>query len=117
MKTQSFQKRSHGFTLVELMIVVAILGILVSVAFPNYMKSRSQTQKQTCIENLSQIESAKQVWGMENGKKEGDVPQTDDLIGSTSYIKRMPECAGGGTYDFKGIGETATCTEAGHILN
>lgn len=117
MKTKSFQKRSRGFTLVELMIVVAILGILLSVAFPNYLKSRTQARKQMCIENLSQIESAKQVWGMENGKKDGDVPVKADLIGPSSYIKRMPECAGGGTYDFKSIGHNATCTEDGHVLD
>jgi prepilin-type N-terminal cleavage/methylation domain-containing protein len=116
MKTNRFQKRSSGFTLVELMIVVAILGILLAVAFPNYLKSRTQARKQTCIENLSQIESAKQVWGVENGKKNGDVPEKADLIGDNSYIKRMPECGGGGTYDFKAIGTTATCTESGHVL-
>ncbi len=116
MKTKSFQKRSRGFTLVELMIVVAILGVLLSVAFPNYLKSRSQARKQMCIENLPQIEAAKQVWGMENGKKDGDVPVKTDLIGPPSYIKRMPECAGGGTYDFKAIGHNATCTEDGHVL-
>jgi prepilin-type N-terminal cleavage/methylation domain-containing protein len=117
MKTNRFQKRSSGFTLVELMIVVAILGILLAVAFPNYLKSRTQARKQSCISNLSQIESAKQMWGMENGKKEGDVPRTTDLIGDSSYIKRMPECGGGGTYDFKAIGITATCTESGHVLD
>jgi len=116
MKTNKLPASTKGFTLVEIMIVVAIIGILVGLAFPNYMKTRNQARKQTCIENLSQIESAKQVWGVELGKKTGDVPTKDDLIGPTMYIKKMPVCAADGNYDFKAIGVNATCDIEGHVL-
>jgi prepilin-type N-terminal cleavage/methylation domain-containing protein len=115
MKTTVTSSRS-GFTLVEIMIVVAIFGILVSVALPNFLKSRTQAQKQTCISNLSQIETAKQVWGVEHGKKDGDVPSDADLIGPTLYIKIKPQCPGGGTYNYQPIGTIATCNIAGHVL-
>jgi general secretion pathway protein G len=115
--TISHTARRRGFTLLEIMIVVCIIGLLVSMAFPAFMKSRNQARKQACIENISQIESAKQQWGIEVGKKSGDVPQQSDLIGTDRYIKIMPKCPGGGTYDFKPIGTTATCTEAGHVLD
>ena len=111
-------RRRAGFTLVEILIVVAIIGILVAVALPAFMKSRAQARKQVCIENLSQIESAKQQWGLENGKKDGDPPTQTDLIGDTKYIKKMPECPGGGIYEFQAIGRTATCSQRadGHEL-
>lgn len=114
MKTNGFRSSRRGFTLLEMLIVVAIVGILVALAIPNFLKSRVQARKQLCIENLSQIESAKQLWGVEKGKKNGDVPSVSDLIGPNNYIKRMPECAAGGRYEFNGIGEPATCTEPGH---
>ncbi|HEY6226258.1 MAG TPA: prepilin-type N-terminal cleavage/methylation domain-containing protein [Verrucomicrobiae bacterium] len=107
----------RGFTLLEIMIVVCIIGLLVGMAFPAFMKSRNQARKQACLENISQIESAKQQWGIEAGKKSGDVPGQADLIGTDRYIKIMPACPGGGTYDFQPIGTTATCTEAGHVLD
>ena len=116
MKTNSFRRQSRGFTLVEIMNVVAILRILVSLALPNFMKTRAQAQKQTCIENLSQIESAKQIWGVETGKKEGDVPDKTDLIGPSLYIKKMPVCPGGGDYNFEAIGRNASCIIGGHVL-
>lgn len=108
----------RGFTLIEILIVVCIIGILVGLALPAFMKSRAQARKQVCIENISQIESAKQQWGLENGKTDGDTPSLDDLVGSTRYIKKLPECPGGGSYDFQPIGTVATCTQAadGHVL-
>lgn len=114
MNTSGFGSARRGFTLLEILIVVSVVGILVALAIPNFLKSRVQARKQLCIENLSQIESAKQIWGMETGKKDGDIPSKDDLIGSDRYIKRMPQCAAGGSYTLNPIGTTATCSEEGH---
>ena len=116
MKTSNFGSSRRGFTLLEILIVVAILGILVALAMPNFLKSRETAQRHMCIENLSQIESAKQIWGVENGKKDGDVPVESDLIGPVLYIKRMPECVAGGTYSFNAVGANASCTIPGHTL-
>jgi prepilin-type N-terminal cleavage/methylation domain-containing protein len=108
--------RTRGFTLIEIMIVVAIIGIVLALAIPNFLKSRVAARKNICIENLSQIETAKQTWGLENSKKSGDVPNMDDLIGEDKYIKRMPACPGGGTYELNGVGTPATCTQEGHVF-
>jgi len=105
-----------GFTLIEMLIVLGILGIILALAIPNFTRSRAEARKQLCIENLSQIESAKQLWGLENQKHAGSIPLSSDLIGPTSYIKIMPQCAGGGTYSFNGLGANATCTISGHSL-
>lgn len=114
------KKRFHtsrkGFTLVELMIVVTIFGLLLGLALPNFIKARVRARQQLCIENLSQIESAKQIWGVEHAKKDGDVPAEDELVGPSLYIKQDPICPAGGTYTFNGIGANATCTIDGHSL-
>ena len=106
----------QGFTLVEMLIVLAIFGILIALAFPNYLKSRAQARKQLCIENLSQIETAKEVWGAEHSKKNGEIPEEGDLIGDGRYIKKLPVCPAGGVYDFEAVGVIATCTIPGHSL-
>ena len=114
--TLSSLARRRGFTLIEILIVVCIIGIIVGLALPAFMKSRIQARKQVCIENISQLESAKQQWGLENGKTDGDTPVQSDLIGDNRYIKKMPDCPAAGTYDFKPIGTVATCTIEGHVL-
>ncbi len=116
MKGLRFHPRRSGFTLVELMIVVSIFGILLGLALPNFIKARGRARQQLCIENLSQIESAKQIWGVENAKKDGDVPAQTELIGPSLYMKIDPICPAGGTYSLNGIGANATCTIDGHSL-
>jgi prepilin-type N-terminal cleavage/methylation domain-containing protein len=116
MTRQSCSATKQGFTLIEIMIVVGILGLIVALAVPNFLKSRTQARKQICLENLSQIESAKQIWGVESGKQEGAIPAEADLVGPELYIKMTPECPAGGDYDFGAIGVDATCSFPGHTL-
>jgi prepilin-type N-terminal cleavage/methylation domain-containing protein len=69
--------RKAGFTLVEIMIVVAIIGLLAAIAIPNFLKARSTSQQNACINNLRQIDGAIQQWALESGAK-----GTDPVLGA-----------------------------------
>ena len=112
--------RKAGFTLVEIMIVVAIIGLLAAIAIPNFVKARTSSQKNACIANLKQIEGAKATWALENKKTSADTPGTGDLYGTTNYIRDEPKCPGGGTYGLNAVDTKPTCslsTSQGHNLN
>ncbi|MGC8830187.1 MAG: prepilin-type N-terminal cleavage/methylation domain-containing protein [Verrucomicrobiia bacterium] len=109
-----FFPKKKGFTLIEVMIVLAILALLLSVAIPSYLRARRVAFARTCSNNLRIIEAAKQVWGVENGKKPTDVPTESDLVGPNLYLKVMPVCPAGGVYSINSIGEYPTCSIPDH---
>ena len=108
-------KMSGGFTLVEIMIVVAIIGLLLLLAIPNFMKNREVAQRNTCISNLRVIDTAKQLWGMETGKGNDDEPDDGELVGLGLYLRKQPNCPGAGNYSFNTIGEWPTCDFGGGV--
>ena len=108
-------KKSKGFTLVEIMIVVLIIGILLAIAVPNFIKARENSRTRTCIANLRQIEAAKEQWAMENKKGSTDTPAWADL--TPDYMKSQPTCPSGGTYTIANVATNPSCSTAGtHVL-
>jgi prepilin-type N-terminal cleavage/methylation domain-containing protein len=91
---KNIRSRRSGFTLVEIMIVVAIIGLLASIAVPNYMESRKKVQMNVCINNLHQIEGAVQRWSLEMHKDESQPVSYSDI---RSYLKNAVVCPSGGT--------------------
>jgi prepilin-type N-terminal cleavage/methylation domain-containing protein len=96
-----------GFTLVEIMIVVAIIGVLAAIGIPSFLHARTRSQATACINNLRQIEAAVQQFAIEKGKRVGDVVNYPDDI--TAYIKlnsenSIPPCPAGGDYSLALVG-------------
>ena len=102
-------KRASGFTLVEVMIVVAIIGLLAGISTPSVMKARDTSQLNAIINNLRLVESAKEQWALETRQGSGAVAVDTDVA---PFLKQnaMPKAIVGETYNINPVGQPSDAT-------
>lgn len=105
-------RESKAFTLVEIMIVVAIIGLLIAIALPNFVKARDNTRRKLCSNNIRLIGSAVEQELIADSA--AAMPDTAGLAAVAGpYIKSgFPVCPSAGTYTV--TGRQISCTAAGH---
>ena len=102
----------QAFTLVEIMIVVLIIGVLLAIAVPNFIRARESSQAKACVSNLKQIDSAKEQLAMD-AKLGAGATITNGMTDLLTYIKKEPSCPSGGTYTVGTVGTDPTCSHGG----
>lgn len=101
------RNKRKAFTLVEIMIVVLIIGILLAIAVPNFIRARQSSRLQTIVANLKQIESAKEQCAMDKGAASGNTDACTQTVltdASTGYMKAWPAGPVTGTYTVEAVG-------------
>jgi hypothetical protein len=106
---------SQSYANAMLLPAVAVPAMLAAIAIPNFVKARTTSQANACINNLRQIDAAKQEWALEKGKSVTDVPTEDD-IKVYIYHSRLPHCPAGGTYTINAVGQPPECSIPDHKL-
>jgi len=96
---QSLNSRKGGFTLVEIMIVVAIIGLLAAIAVPSFLRARMRSQATTVLNEARQVDGGKDQWALENNKTGTATPTWANL---TPYLKAGSKLANNSGSDSMG---------------
>lgn len=108
--------RLLAFTLVEIMIVVLVIGILLAIAIPNFLLARETSRAKACIENLKEIDTAKEQWMIDNKSSTftsfqiipAAAGSPSDGVLST-YLRNIPQCPESGYYTVGNESELPIC--------
>lgn len=99
----------------EIMIVIAIIGLLLAIAIPNFIRAREVSQARACQSNLKNIVGAKERWAMDNHRGATDTPTMAEVAVPGVYIRSVPQCPASGTYTVGSLDEMPTCSIGGTL--
>lgn len=118
MKGRNRKQINQGFTLVELMIAVLILGILIGIAVPLFNKSNDFTSETACFANQKTINQASLRWRMENGTSDQAYPPDVRQLAEDGYILEVPSCGGYAFTEIDPVTGLTSCPDGGkHVLS
>ena len=103
--------RKDGYTLIEILIVVMIIGILLAIAVPSMFNASERARANACRANLRQIQAAKEQWALVNRRPGTAIPTWANLV--PQFLQRQPECPSGGTYTMNNVRTRPTCSIVG----
>lgn len=107
-------ENTKGFTLVELMVVLLVLGILVAMAVPLYCSVTERAKTNSCATNLRTMDgAAAQYYSAQGNWPTAGTAGVDDLV-SANYLQTVPVCPTGGVYSFNASNHRFTCSVSGH---
>lgn len=111
------KKATNAFTLIEIMIVVLIIGILLAIAVPNFVRARETSRAKACVANLKTIDGAVQQFAMTHNVQNGSGIGALGLQGlmDEGFLKTLPACPSSGTYAFTTINSSPTCSVGGTV--
>lgn len=101
--------KDPGFTLIEVMVVIAIIGIIVAIGLTTWLRQREAGRARACQANLTQIEHAKEQYAMDPAVARGATPTWDALVGDTLYLKHTPTCPATGKYALNPVDQDPAC--------
>lgn len=104
----------RAFTLIEIMIVMLVIGILLAIAVPAFVKARDNSTTKACISNLREFEEAKEQWAMETSQSPTATPTQANLY--PAYLHNWPTCPLSGSYSLGNLSTRPTCSVAAHVL-
>jgi prepilin-type N-terminal cleavage/methylation domain-containing protein len=119
MKKLSWKRtnRIEGFTIIELMVVIMVIGILVVIAVPRIQNSLERTKEAACLANQKAINEAIQKWQLENGTVEAPFPLDIQQLVNDGLLNSVPKCNGTVFTTIDSNGKTV-CPDGGrHILH
>jgi prepilin-type N-terminal cleavage/methylation domain-containing protein len=106
-------KKQQAFTLIEVLIVALIIGLLVTLAVPNFVRARENARAKTCAQNLRVLEVAKDQYMMDYNLPRTVIINEPNIIGPNNYVKQLPTCPSSGTYTIGRGDQEALCSFGG----
>jgi prepilin-type N-terminal cleavage/methylation domain-containing protein len=112
MRTLLNRRRERGFTLVEIMIVVLIIGILLAIAVPSFMNARERFPRERLPRQLAPDSSRQRAVAMANNQGPNAEPTQAQL--TNGFLQSWPVCPSGGTYTIGNMSTNPTCSIGGN---